>query len=156
MIWMLLILNLLTAAGLGALYLRERQGVQGAAEISAEEAAAEGLLMQSVERLIDDLERSAARATDRLLEQTQTLESLLAESEARLTRSRSERRGSPAARKSTPARAAAGLWTDRAAALAAAGQDARAIARDLGRGEAEVRLALAARPSDHGRRERLG
>lgn len=150
MVWILLILQVCTAAGL-AYYawqtvLARRRAAAGAAGATTEEAAeAEAFLTHTIEQLLQDLQASADQATTQLLEQTGQLERLLSAADARLAQwpAVEARLAVGAAGPVPPASAAVTVWTARVAPLADEGLAPREIARRLARSETEIRLVLA-------------
>ena len=169
--------QLLLLAGIIVLF--RRTAGSGFLALSDDEAEAEAYLTNTVERLLQDLEQSADRATAGLAAQRAALEALLAQapaaadlmaqesggtapaapvspdgsagstpavslSEALASRSLSDSASEemPARNVATPAPASG--WVGQALDLARGGLTSIEIARQVGRGEAEVRLALAA------------
>ncbi len=144
MIWLLLGLEILLALGLLALAWRGRRAtVHGI--LSEEEAQAEAFLAATVEQLLRDLQESANRTTLRLSTQTEALEALLREADSRVAPERSSaRRTRKRARKDEPPAAATpAAWTQQARTLSESGLGPLQIAKEMGRGTEEVRLALA-------------
>lgn len=135
--WLFLLLEVAALIGLVVLAWRWRH--QAARDdLSEEEAAAEAVLTTSVELLLRELQESAQRTAQRLTEQTTTLEALLTEAEARASALPATEDRAPWVRPR-----AQSAWADRAQELAQRGLSLPAIARAIGRGEGEVRLALA-------------
>ena len=147
MIWFLLILQLITLSSLVILYRRTRS--TETSEMAEEEAQAEAFLAGTIERLLQELQTSADRASAGLTTQIGALETLLAEADeklARLPATRRSKRASSgatlAATSTTPSHRAD--WAQDAITLANGGLSPREIARKLERGEREIRLAIAA------------
>lgn len=150
MIWVLLVSQVIIGAGLLALWWRARAAP--AAErgyLSEEEAQAEAFLATTVERLLHDLEDSADRATERLNDQMESLQTLLGQADERLAKLPGAFTAGPVAiegaaiARAGPSRAA---WTDQVLTLAREGLAPLQIAREVGRGETEVRLVLTQAP----------
>lgn len=153
MIWILFFLQAITATGLLAVYLRSRRQEE-VGQISEEEAEAEAFLANTVERLLGDLRESAERATTGLNEQMRALEALLAKADDRLARlPLTDLTGDLAHLSvSEPADGAptvGATWTAEVIDLASGGLAPLQIARQIGRGETEVRLVLGGRLGEH-------
>ncbi len=149
MIWVLFFLQAVTAAGLLTVYWRSRRRDE-AGPISEEEAEAEAFLANTVERLLGDLRESAERATTGLNEQMRALEALLAKADDRLARlPLTDLTGGPARLSvGEPAEGPATVgatWTTEVIDLASGGLAPLQIAKQIGRGETEVRLVLGGR-----------
>lgn len=150
MIWLLLVLQLATAAGLILLAGRLRRRGRGN-PLSEEEAQAEAFLAATVERFLRDLQESASRATVTLQTQAEALQALLAQADERLAATPPPAAAVPAPerRPAKRVRAAAGAsgqhsgWPQRARELSESGLPPLQIAKRIGRGEEEVRLVLA-------------
>ncbi len=137
MVWFLLTLQIATGAALVALYWRTRPH-SPSRQLSEDEADAEAFLATTVERLLRELQDSADRATTGLSEQRRALEALLSQADARMARLP---QGSGAGE--LPAAGPRAEWTQHVVELAASGLPPLQIAKQVGRGETEVRLALA-------------
>lgn len=149
MIWVLFFLQAVTAAGLLTVYWRSRRRDE-VSPISEEEAEAEAFLANTVERLLGDLRESAERATTGLNEQMRALETLLAKADDRLARLPLTDLTGDLARLnvSEPAEGPATIgatWTAEVIDLASGGLAPLQIAKQIGRGETEVRLVLGGR-----------
>ena len=144
----IIVLQLAMLAGVIALF---RRTAGGTMTLSEEEAEAEAYLTHTVERLLQDLQQSADRATAGLAAQQAALEAIVsdatpahASSALRESASREPSLPPAAGAPIAPTRATAAFWVDDARHLSREGMTTNQIARRIGRGEAEVRLALAA------------
>ena len=147
MIWFLLFLQAVTAAGLLALYWRSRRPAE-VSEGSEEEAEAEAFLANTVERLLQDLRESAERATSGLSEQMQALEALLAKADDRLARLPVTDFTRDGSEPTTVTSTIGAAWTEEVIELASGGLAPLQIAKQIGRGETEVRLVLGSRTGE--------
>lgn len=137
----MIVLQLLMLAGLLVLF---RRTTAGGLSLSEEEAEAEAYLTHTVERLLQDLQQSADRATAGLSAQRAALEVLVADATSIRPQAatRDWEQDPPVARAWGGANS--NVWAQDARALAEEGLSAQEIARQMGRGEAEIRLALTA------------
>ena len=131
----------------GLIVLARRTAGTGSFGLSEEEAEAEAYLTNTVERLLQDLQQSADRATAGLAAQRAALEALLSQAEP-LQRSWAAAEPTEPAGGGAPdpvgvpeARPVSG-WVGEVVQLAGEGLAPIEIARRVGRGEVEVRLAL--------------